>query len=136
MDEARLIRRTRFRASHHYDLPESPEREGGETSGAWTEPHEHEWTVEIRVCGPIDTRTGFITDLQALDAAVSELVGRWRGGDLNALIPEAAAGALNPSTESLARWIFRRLEARIAAPARLERVAVFESPDLGAEFPA
>ncbi len=136
MNEARLIRRTSFRASHHYELSGSGKEESRAVFGAQAEPHTHDWTVEVRVCGPLDSDTGFVTDLDALDAALSSLVGAWTDGDLNRLIPEAASGRLNPSTESLARWLFERLSASIAPPARLERVAVFESDDLGAEYPA
>jgi 6-pyruvoyltetrahydropterin/6-carboxytetrahydropterin synthase len=136
MDEARLIRRTSFRASHHYGLAGRPEEASRKAFGAQAAPHVHDWTVEVRVCGPLDPETGFVTDLGALDDALAALVGAWSDGDLNALVPEVASDDLNPSTESLARWIFERLASRIASPARLERVAVFESRELGAEYPA
>lgn len=136
MDEARLIRRTSFRASHHYEVSGRPKEESRAAFGEQAEPHTHEWTVEVRVRGPIAAETGFVTDLGALDAALAALVGAWSDGDLNALVPEVASGELNPSTESLARWLFERLAPHIAPPARLERVAVFESDELGAEYPA
>ncbi len=136
MDEARLIRRVRFRASHHYGRADRPEGENRDRFGDQAVSHEHDWSVEVRVRGPVDAATGFVTDLEALDDAIERLVGGWAGGDLNELVPEAAAGELSPSTESLARWLFERLKPALDPPARLERVAVFESPDLGAEYPA
>lgn len=136
VDEARLIRRVRFRASHRYVVPGRSEEESGRRFGAQALPHEHDWTVEARVRGPIDADTGFVTDLAALDEALEALLGAWADGDLNERVPEVRSGEMSPSTESLARWIFQHLAPAVSPPARLERVAVFESPDLGAEYPA
>jgi len=134
--EARLIRRVRFRASHRYGDPHRSEEENRRTFGDQATSHEHDWTVEVHVRGPFDPRAGFVTDLVALDGALEELVGTWDGGDLNESISEVRSGDVSPSTESLARWVFERLAPLVPPPAHLERVAVFESPDLGAEYPA
>ncbi len=52
------------------------------------------------------------------------------------VVPDVVSGAMRPTTESLARWLHRHLEGTILLPARLVEVAVFESPDLGARYPA
>jgi 6-pyruvoyltetrahydropterin/6-carboxytetrahydropterin synthase len=134
--EARLIRRVRFRASHRYGRPDLSPEENQAAYGAQAETHPHDWMVEAQVAGPIDPATGFVTDLAALDGALELLVGDWRDGDLNESIPQLRTGEMQPSTEALARWIFGRLARSVAAPARLVRVRVFESADLGAAFPA
>ena len=54
----------------------------------------------------------------------------------DATVPEVADGDMQPSTESLARWVFEHLSPAVPAPARLDAVLVFESPDLGARYPA
>lgn len=136
MHEARLIRRKQVRASHRYGDPDRSEEQNRRAFGDQATSHEHRWTIEVHVRGPLDPRTGFVTDLVTLDGALDELVGPWDDGDLNESIPEVRAGDLSPSTESLAQWVFERLAPRISPPARLERVGVFESPDLGAEYPA
>jgi hypothetical protein len=52
------------------------------------------------------------------------------------LIPDVASGVLMPTTEVLARWLFERIEPSISEPARLQRVVLSESQELGSSFPA
>lgn len=136
MSDTRLIRRIRFRASHHYGHPAADPADNRARFGDQAEPHEHDWCVEVHVVGPVDPDTGWLTNLGALDAALDRITEGWDGGDLNALVPPVAAGEMQPSTEALARWLYRRLEPEVARPARLAEVRVFESPDLGASHPA
>lgn len=136
MTEARLVRRVRFRAVHRYGWPDRSEAENRRVFGAQAEPHAHDWTVEVQVVGPLDVDTGFVMDLEALDRTLGEVIGGWDGGDLNELVPPVRAGHLQPSTEALARWLYGELAERLPGPARLDRVRVFESPELGAEYPA
>ena len=136
MTEVRLIRRSRFRASHHYARADWSEEEDRRVFGDQVGSHGHDWMVEVHVKGPIDEETGFVTDLEALDAALAAVMAGWDGGDLNVVVPEVASGTMQPTTESLARWLHRHLEGTILLPARLVEVAVFESPDLGARYPA
>jgi 6-pyruvoyltetrahydropterin/6-carboxytetrahydropterin synthase len=99
-------------------------------------PHEHAWRVRVEIRGPIDPVTGFAADLVSVDQALERLLGGWDGGDLNQCVPEVAEGRMQPSTESLARWIFERLSVDVRAPAHLGRVYVWECPELGACYPA
>ena len=122
MSEARLIRRTRFRAVHHYSRSDWSQVENRRVFGAQVEPHEHEWLVEVHVVGPLDEETGFATDLGALDGALRAALAGWDGGDLNALIPEVATGQMQPSTEGLARWLHGRLGGAVSYPARVVEV--------------
>ena len=98
------------------------------------EPHEHHFRIEITVSGPLDPGTGFVTDLEALDRLIeARLLGPLADSDLNRAIPAVAEGRMQPSTEALADWVFRRLADEVEAPARLERVRVWESDSLGGE---
>jgi len=135
-EDARVIRIVRFRASHHYRNAAWSDEENLLVFGLQTRPHEHDWTIEAHVVGPIDPDTGWAVDLTALDDALASVTHRWDGGDLNQLVPEDPGGSTLPSTEILARWLFRALAPRVPAPARLERVRVAESPELAAEYPA
>lgn len=112
------------------------DEENRQRFGAQAESHEHEWMVRVEVRGPMDPETGFVTDLAALDRLLGHLFRGWDGGDLNELIADVKDGRMQPSTESLARWIHDRVGGEIAPPARVERVHVWESPALGAYFPA
>jgi 6-pyruvoyltetrahydropterin/6-carboxytetrahydropterin synthase len=137
VEHARLIRRVHFVATHHYGDPGADEGENRRRFGDQVEPHTHRWTVEVQVVGPVDSDTGWLTDLVALDEALDDITGRWDGGgDLNALIPEVASGEMQPSTENLARWLYERLAPRVDPPAVLDQVRFFESDDLGAAYPA
>jgi 6-pyruvoyltetrahydropterin/6-carboxytetrahydropterin synthase len=102
--------------------------------GAQVEPHEHEWRVEIVVEGRIDPTTGWIVDLSAVDTTLHGLLGPWDGGDLNVEMPEVASGELQPSTENVARWIYRHASPLLGSGIRLLEVRVFESPDLGSSY--
>ncbi len=84
----------------------------------------------------MDPQTGFVTDLALLDGLLGRLFRGWDGGDLNELIADVKDGRMQPSTESLARWIHDRVGPEISPPARVGRVHVWESPSLGAYYPA
>lgn len=136
LHEARLIRTVRFRALHRYWRADWPAERNRAVFGEQSEAHAHEWRVEVHVAGPVDAETGWCADLDALDGHVEAVLGGWNGGDLNALVPEVAAGSMMPSTENLARWIHDRLSDRLGGPVRVLEVRVFESDELGAAWPA
>jgi 6-pyruvoyltetrahydropterin/6-carboxytetrahydropterin synthase len=136
LEQARLVRTVRFRARHHYRNPAWTAEENVRVFGPQGSAHEHDWRVAVHVTGPVDPATGWCCDLGRLDGALERLLRGWDGGDLNALIPEVAAGVLRPSTENLARWLFLRLGDAVTDPAALVRVEVHESDTLGAAYPA
>lgn len=78
--------------------------------------------------------TGFVVDLEALDEAIQEVVSELDGQDLNEALPEVREEGALPSTENLARWIWKRLASRVSQPATLEKVRVAESETLAAEY--
>ena len=133
--EARLIRTLRFRAVHHYRHAGWTDGENRRAFGLQAEPHVHDWRVEVHVVGPVDPATGWCVDLSALDGLVGAATAGWDGGDLNVLVPEVAAGAMTPSTENLARWLFERLAGALPGAARVVEVRVYESEELGGAWP-
>jgi 6-pyruvoyltetrahydropterin/6-carboxytetrahydropterin synthase len=135
VQDAQLERTVRVRATHRYDRRDwSPER-NREVFGAVAEPHAHDYAVTVTVRGPIDEH-GFLVDLPALDELLAREVGALDGGDLNAIVRDVRSGRLQPSTETLARWLWETLEGRVPGGARLVRVRVAESADLAAVYPA
>lgn len=134
--DALLIREVRFPATHHYRVHGWTPAENRAAFGSQSMPHEHHWRIRIEVAGEIDPETGFVVDLRAIDTVLHDLVGDWRGSDLNERIPEVKGGTMQPSTEAIARWLHERLSPRIPGAARLHRVHVWESEDLGARYPA
>lgn len=134
MEEASLIRIARFRASHHYGRADWSEERNREAFGEALSPHEHGYRVEVTVTGSPDPVSGLVTDLAALDRLLEEeVVERFEGRSLNETLPPAARDGVQPGTEVLAGWIFLRLRGAIPGGARLRRVRVWESEELGAE---
>jgi len=136
LHEARLIRTLRFRATHRYWRPDWPAERNRRVFRAQSDPHVHDWRVEVHVAGPVDAETGWCADVGALDADIGVVLAGWEGGDLNALVPDVAQGRMTPSTENLARWIYSRLAERLERPLRVLEVRVFESDEFGSAWPA
>lgn len=134
--EAVLIRTVRFSAGHRYRRPDWSEERNREVFGAAAHFHGHNYAVDVTVRGEIDPETGFVVDLAALDRLLDrEVVAPLDSRDLTEVVPEFRPGERIPTTESLARWIFRRLRERIPGDALLVRVRVEESGTLAAEYP-
>ena len=66
--------------------------------------HGHSFRVRIVVDGPVDARTGWVMDFADLKAVVRPLHDRLDHRYLNDI-----GGLENPTSEVLARWIFREL---------------------------
>ena len=133
MGESTLQRTLRIRATHHYRRADWDEERNRRAFGPVRDPHPHDWVITVTLSGPLDAH-GFLVDLPALDLVLAAEVGRLDGTDLNRSVPEMASGELQPTTEALARWVWRRVADRIPPPARLRRVRVAEGDDLAAEY--
>lgn len=134
MPEAALVRTVRFSAGHHYRRPGWTDEENRRAFGSAVDPHGHDWSLTVTVRGPVDPETGFVADLAQLDALLrSEVVERFDQRDLNEVVAPVREGAMQPTTEALACWLFERLAPRIPGDARLVKVRLAESDDLAAE---
>ena len=131
---ARLTRRVRFSSAHHYSRPNWSEAANAAAFGSSRFVHGHNFVLSVTVQGPLDPDTGFVVDLGTLDALLQEVVAPLRQRDLSVVIPEFAAGKEIPTTESLARWFWRRLQTRIPGGAQLALVRVAEDEDLWSEY--
>ncbi len=133
----RLERRYRFSASHLYRRPEWSEEENRARFGkcANLPGHGHNYRLYVTVAGEPDPETGFIVDLGALDALVTEqVVDRLDHQHLNAAVPEFAEGGRIPSSESLVGWIRERLEPALPGGVALVKLRLEEDEDLAAEW--
>lgn len=133
----RLERRYRFSASHLYRRPEWSEEENRVRFGkcANLPGHGHNYRLYVTVAGEPDPETGFILDLGALDALVTEqVVDRLDHQHLNAAIPEFAEGGRIPSSESLVTWIRERLQPTLPGGVALVKLRLEEDEDLAAEW--
>lgn len=128
-----LLRTVGFRATHRYWRSDWSDERNRRVFGAQTEPHEHEFRVQVTLEGDVDRKTGFLVDLASVDQVLGQVVDGLRDKNLNQAIPEVREGEMLPSTEELARWFWDRLQAEMPASARLVGVRVAESDELAAE---
>lgn len=104
------------RAIHH--MPGKPPPEG--------EPHEHDYRIEAVVGRERLDDDGMVCDLDALEAALDELIARIADRDLETIRPADAPAV---TVEVFARWVHDTLaETARKAGAETLAVRVWESP--------
>lgn len=106
-----------FRIDAAHYLPHVPE---GHKCGQM---HGHSFRVEIYVRGPIDPQLGWVVDFNDIAKAFSPLYDQLDHRCLNHI-----EGLENPTSENMAKWIWKRL--RPVLP-MLSKIVVQESPDSG-----
>jgi 6-pyruvoyltetrahydropterin/6-carboxytetrahydropterin synthase len=114
----RLVHEFRFEAAHR--LPGVP------AGHKCARLHGHSFRVELAVFGPVDEKTGWLFDYQVLYDAWKPL-----GELLDHHYLNEVPGLENPTSELLARWIWRRL--RPALP-QLTRVTLSETCEARCEY--
>ncbi|MBM3898743.1 MAG: 6-carboxytetrahydropterin synthase [Gemmatimonadetes bacterium] len=137
MPRATLTRRLTFSAAHRYRRPEWSDAKNAEVFGACAHPnwHGHTYTCEVTVGGEIDPLTGFCADLAALDRVLAERVhARLDHKNLVLDVPEFAEGREIPTSENVAWWIAREVQAGLGGSARVLRVRLAEMSDLWVEI--
>jgi 6-pyruvoyltetrahydropterin/6-carboxytetrahydropterin synthase len=128
-----LTKRYRFSASHRLHSPGMSDEENRRIYGKCNNPygHGHNYVVEVTVTGPVDSQTGMIANLGDLDPFVErEVVEAFDQKYLNEEVPVFQASV--PTTENVAREIYRRLESFPSA--RLERVRIQETSNNSFEY--
>lgn len=129
-----LTRKAEFSAAHYYwnEVWSQEKNEAVFGRCANRNGHGHNYTLEVTVTGAVDAVTGFVVDLKALKEILErEVVGVYDHRHLNLEVPEFKE--MVPTTENIAIAIWRRLEGKIPG-AKLERVRVYEMPDLFADY--
>ncbi|MGH9649126.1 MAG: 6-carboxytetrahydropterin synthase [Terriglobales bacterium] len=129
-----LTRKAEFSASHYYHNPELSAEENRRLFGKCNNPHGHghNYLLEVTVKGKVDARSGFVLDLKELKEILNrEVLEAMDHRFLNKEVPEFRDQI--PTTENLAIAIWNRLEPRLKR-AQLDRVRVYESPDLFVDY--
>lgn len=132
-----LTRRATFSASHYYwnDAWSAEENERVFGRCANRNGHGHNYTLEVTVAGEPDAVTGFVVDLKWLkDVMEREVLAAYDHRHLNLEVQEFSKTI--PTTENLAIAAWNRLQPSIATAkgARLQRVRVYETPEIFAEY--
>ncbi len=105
-------------AAHH--LPNVPENHKCRRL------HGHSFRIEIHVAGPVQDRAGWIMDFADLTRAFQPLYEQLDHHYLNEI-----EGLENPTSEHLARWIWRRLKPALPL---LSKVVVRETCTAGCVY--
>ena len=132
-----LTRRATFSASHYYwnDAWSAEKNEQVFGRCANRNGHGHNYTLEVTVAGEPDSVTGFVVDLKWLkDLMEREVLSAYDHRHLNLETPEFRQAI--PTTENIAIAAWKRLETAInsAGGARLNRIRVYETPEIFAEY--
>lgn len=134
--KATLTIQTHFSAAHRLALPHLTLEENTEIYGKCARPHGHghNYHLEISVTGEIDSRTGMLVDLVALQKVVDDyVVEPFDHTFLNKDIAHFAQ--VVPTAENIALHIAQLLQQPIAElGAQLEKVKLIESPNNSCEI--
>jgi 6-pyruvoyltetrahydropterin/6-carboxytetrahydropterin synthase len=127
-----ITRREEFSASHACLNPALEPEENRALYGEEANPngHGHNYVVEVSIEGDPDPVSGMVFDLKRLKAVIRrEVIEPFDHRFLNREV--APFDRVAPTTENIAREIWRRLEPELAAAnARLHRVRLYETEDL------
>ncbi|NSW88057.1 MAG: 6-carboxytetrahydropterin synthase QueD [Syntrophobacteraceae bacterium] len=94
--------------------------------------HGHNWIIEVYVKARELDEIGISIDFREIKKAVKGVIVEMDHADLNEL---PAFASDNPTSENIARHLYRELSARIdSASVRVSRVKVCETPDAGAFY--
>lgn len=97
--------------------------------------HGHSYVCDVTVRGPIDVDTGFVVDLGVLDRVLAaEVKSRFDHRNINLEVPEFTDGALVPTGENLARFIFERVQGALGSAITVTEVTVAEDETLRASW--
>ncbi len=102
--------------------------------GSWEHRHGHQWKVAVTVRSEMLDSMGVVVDFEALKPGLEKVLAEFDETSLNDH-PDFKEGALNPSTENIAKVICERLSKRLGSKnAKITKVTVWETPDASASF--
>ena len=97
--------------------------------------HGHSYVCDVTLSGSVDPTTGFVVDLGVFDRILEDEVrSRFDHRNINVDVAEFADGALVPSGENLARFIFDRVRQRLPSSVSLDSVRIAEDRTLSATY--
>ena len=125
-----ITKRAEVATSHRCVRPDWDDRQNAAVYGLEARPHGHNYLVEATVSGPLDPRTGMVTNIKDVKAALLAVLDGLDHQDLNRDHP-AFAGTV-PTSERVLGHVFTGLsdEFEKSGQGRLERVRLFESDDV------
>jgi 6-pyruvoyltetrahydropterin/6-carboxytetrahydropterin synthase len=136
MKKVAVIRRSRFNAAHRLHNPAWNNEKNKEVFGKCNNYnyHGHNYTLFVKVIGPIDPETGYVLDMKILDDLIDKhVVNKFDHRNLNLDTEEFKN--LNPTAENIAVVIWELLRPHIDAKLDL-KITLYETENNFVEFPA
>lgn len=131
-----ITRKVEFSASHVCRAAGLSDEENRRLYGAASNPrgHGHNYVVEVSLRGEADPVTGMVMDLKELKEILNrEVMEPYDHRFLNHEVPPF--DRVVPTTENIARDIWRRLEPRLCNQTRrLHSIRVYETEDLFVDY--
>jgi 6-pyruvoyltetrahydropterin/6-carboxytetrahydropterin synthase len=93
--------------------------------------HGHSFAIELTIVGPLREPEGWVMDFAEIDAILEPV-----REELDHQVLNDVAGLENPTSEEIARWVWRRASPQFPADVRLARVSVAETCRSVASFRA
>lgn len=113
--------KTNFWASHQLALPDGPK-----------EPrHQHNWAVTADVSSEKLNSIGLVMDFSQLKAMLDNIVAEFDNSPLDEI---DYFRQNNSSAESIARYIYEKLESSLPDGVKLENIRIVEEPGCSANF--
>lgn len=134
-DSVTLCRKISFSSAHRYWRPEWPEEKNREVFGSLYSEHGHghNYILEAWVRGKIDPVTGLVINLKDLDGILKEITDPLDHHHLNHDVDYFQE--VVPTTENVARYCYEKLQEALAKTSvKLEKVRLYEGPDLWVDF--
>ncbi|MBS1621331.1 MAG: 6-carboxytetrahydropterin synthase [Bacteroidetes bacterium] len=131
-----VFRKEHFNAAHRLFNPDWNDATNEKVFGkcAWPNYHGHNYELEIKVTGEVDTRTGFVIDMKTLsDLVRREVLNRFDHKNLNLDTKEFEK--LNPTAENIVIVIYELLRPHIAKDMDLN-IRLYETSRNFVEYPS
>ena len=130
------FRKTTFNAAHRLYRKDWSDEKNKEVFGLCANPHYHghNYRLDVKVVGEIDTETGYVIDLKLLnDLVQQEVSDRFDHKNLNLDCPEFKD--LNPTGENIVVVIYDLLRKKLSAKYDLQ-IRLWETERNYFEYPA
>lgn len=126
-DRIYITKRAEVATSHRCARPDWDAPQNRAVYGLESRPHGHNYLVEATVSGPVDARTGMVTNIKDVKAALRKVLAPYDHHDLNGDHPAFADTV--PTSERVLAGVFEALAGELGE-GRLDRVRLFESEDV------
>ncbi|MDW3648015.1 MAG: 6-carboxytetrahydropterin synthase [Bacteroidia bacterium] len=131
-----VYRKAHFNAAHRLHNPDWSDEMNQRVFGKCNNPnyHGHNYDLEVKIVGEVDTRTGYVMDMKELKDLINEhILERFDHKNLNLDTEEFKS--LNPTAENIAVVIWNILDKQLRDELQLT-IRLYETERNFVEYPA